>query len=114
MKELTYKEVFEELDKIDAPAQRLGIFDVKINNRGKKYHFKSLKQNSGGVIGFGLNHYGWLNLPMPKYKRSRFHDEEDVSVDIYENEFISCTKVNNTLNNTLNIKAKTFNAVITW
>lgn len=107
---LTYKELKNEIDKIEVPEQRLGIFDVEINNKGKKYFFRSLKQNAGSNVGFGLNHYGWLGLPMPKYKKSKFHDSEDVSINFEENEFISCQKEKLKFI----IKTKTFDAVVRW
>jgi hypothetical protein len=107
---LSYQELKNEIDKIEVPAQRLGIFDVEVNNKGKKYFFKSLKQNAGNCIGFGLNHYGWLGLPMPKYKQSKFHNSEDVCISFEENEFISCQMENKKFI----IKTKTFDAVVRW
>lgn len=77
---ITYDELKNDIDNIEVPAQRLGIFNVEIFNRGKYYFFKTLKQNVGDDIGFGLNHYGF-GLSRQKYKRSKFHDEEDVCID---------------------------------
>ncbi len=111
---MIFDEFKELIQKIDAPAQRLGIFRLQINNKGKKYDFHSLKENSGSdnLTGFGLNHYGWLNLPMPQYKKSKFHDSEDVSVNISREEFIEAS-VKPGLNE-IQIKTKSWNGVLTW
>jgi hypothetical protein len=107
---LTYDELKQEIDKIEVPKQRLGIFNVSINNKGKKYYFEKLKQNFGASVGFGLNHYGWTNLAKQAYKHSKFHDSEDVCIDIDESEFISCEKNENEFI----IKTKNFDAVVSW
>jgi hypothetical protein len=107
---LTYNELKAEIDKIEQPAQRLGIFNVEINNKGKHYYFMCLKQSAGSDIGFSLNHYGWMGLPKQNYKRSKFHDEEDVCVYIPENEFIESEKKDNEFI----IKTKTFKATVTY
>jgi|ERR1035437_7759142 hypothetical protein len=98
---------------VDVPAQRLGIFNVKINNRGKKYDFHCLKEsitNNEDNFGFSLNHYGWEILPKQKYKKSKFHDEEDVCIDICKDEFIDAI-VNH--QNEILLKTKYFTALIT-
>lgn len=113
MKNLNFDELVDFIKSIESPTQRLGIFNVSINNKGKKYEFINLKPthtNNKDFCGFSLNHYGWLNLPMPKYKKSKFHDEEDVSVWFERVEFISATLEGKLLK----IKTKNFNTIITW
>jgi hypothetical protein len=113
MYHMTFDEFVKEVDSIPVPAQRLGIFRVQLNNRGKVYDFHNLKQTMSGnkdVTGFSLNHYGWLSLPKPKYKSSKVHDSEDVSIDISRDEFISAEKENNSIQ----LETKTFKALITW
>jgi len=107
---LNYDELKKEIGKIKVPAQSLGIFNVEINNKGKKYSFEKLKENYGGNVGFGINHYGWKGLKKQNYKRSQFHDEEDVSINIDEDKFISCEKSEKKFT----IKTKTFTAIVRW
>lgn len=108
MGKITYDELSSEIDKIPQFNQRLGIFNVQINNRGKKYYFESLKRNYGDSIGFGLNHY--YNLTTQDYKRSKFHDEEDVCIYIERDEFIGCEQ----FEDKFIIKTKTFTATVSW
>lgn len=104
--------VKEFLSKIEVPYGRTGIFDVKINNRGKKYHFEKLKEtfSIGDFFGFSLNHYGWRGLKKQKYKRSKFHDEEDVEIHVDREEF----KAAYVYDNFLLVITKTFKMVVTW
>jgi hypothetical protein len=100
---------------IPAPDQRMGIFRVQINNKGRRYDFHSLKENASSnenVFGFGLNHYGWMNLPKQQFKQSKFHDEEDVSIHINKSEFVNADL--SKLSNTLTIEMKNWSAVVTW
>lgn len=115
MKKLTFDQFKDLMNGIDAPAQRLGIFNVKINNWHKRYYFTNLKinaLNNPDLCGFGLNHYGWLGLPKQDYKQSKFHDEEDVSIYINRNEFEYAVKTENF--NEVNIMMKTWHAQINW
>lgn len=104
--------VKELLSKIEVPYGRTGIFDVKINNHGKKYHFEELKETFSGVdsFGFSLNHYGWMGLKKQKYKRSKFHNEEDVAIHVDREEFKSAY----VYDNFLLVITKTFKMVVTW
>ena len=91
-KKLTFEELSDFFDKIPQPSQTLGIFKVIINNWNKKYEFHNLKisaSNNPDYFGFSLNHYGWLGLPMPKYKKSKFHDSEDVCISIDKSDFVN-------------------------
>ncbi len=110
---LSYDDLERTMFTIDVPENsRTGIFNVEINNMGKKYYFEKLKQTAPmkSFLGFSLNHYGWLGLQKQRYKRSKFHDEEDVSIQISKDEFINCIK----LGKQLTIKTKTFKAVVSW
>ncbi len=108
------KKALDEMNEL-SPAQRTGIFNVEIKNGARKYNFSSLKVNGGynpDLLGFGLNHYGWMNLPMPKTKKSKFHDSEDVSIDLWRNEFE--TGEYDKTARTLNIKTKSFSLAVNW
>jgi hypothetical protein len=83
---------------IEVPAQRLGIFRVKITDASnRRYDFHCLKLNMSynyNLFGFGLNHYGWIStLPKQKYRQSKYHDEEDVSINIDRKDFLRMEKV---------------------
>jgi len=111
---MNFDEFKNLIESIEVPAQRLGIFKVEINNKGKKYDFRSLKTNvsyNDDLFGFGLNHYGWLQLPMPQYKRSQFHDCEDVSIDIWRKDFIEATEIDKTK---ISLKMKNWTAIVSW
>ncbi len=105
---LTYDELNAEIDKIPQYDQRLGIFKVNINNRGRRYYFENLKKNYGSIIGFGLNHY--YDRTVQKYKSSKFHDEEDVCIYIHSTEFMSCEQ----FECSFIIKTRTFTADVSW
>lgn len=112
-KTLSFDELKEYLDEIPQPNSRVGIFDLTINNRGRKYSFERLKTNfslNEDLLGFGLNHYGWLHLIMPSIKKSKFHDDEDVCVDIWRREFISAILTEKEIN----IKTKNFTVQVNW
>jgi hypothetical protein len=111
-KPLSFFEVKELIGNIPVEAGRTGIFDVKINNRGKKYHFEKLKENftTENFFGFGLNHYGWLGLKKQDFKQSKFHDNEDVSIDVNHRDFISAF----VFENNLSIKTRTFQMLVSW
>lgn len=115
MKELTYGEFKELVDAIPVTAQRLGIFRVKLVNCGKRYYWESLKVSASynpDSYGFSLNHYGWLNLPKQPFKRSQFHDEEDVSIDIDRDKFLWASKTED--RNEIHLSMKTWWAQINW
>lgn len=116
MKQITFDEYVSLIDTIPQPAQRLGIFNIKINNNNKRYEFHSLKVNFASrkdLTGFGLNHYGWYkHLPKQSFKRSKFHDEEDVDIDIWRNEFMYAYKVAN--RNEIGVMTKNFQLQINW
>lgn len=110
MKILSFDQFKEVIQAVDAPAQRLGIFNVAINNYGKKYDFMHLKESvsfNKDRFGFSLNH----SYQPQKYKQSKFHDWEDISVGISREEFITANEINDT---TIEIKTKTFKAIVTW
>lgn len=113
--ELSFDEFKSFIKTIEVPAQRLGIFRLKIKNKKNKYDFHCLKEsysNDENSTGFSLNHYGWLNLPMPKTKHSQFHDEEDVGVDITRDKFIKAIKKDN--ENKILIKNKNWFGILSW
>ena len=116
MEKITFDEFVQLIATIPQPNQRLGIFNIKINNCQKRYEFHSLKvnySNNPDVTGFGLNHYGWFAaLPKQSFKRSRFHDEEDVSIGINRDEFEYAYKVENF--NEIGVSCKTFTLQINW
>lgn len=115
MKKLTFDEYKELISSIEVPAQRLGIFRVKINNFNKRYYFECLKEsasNNPDSTGLSLNHYGWLNLPKQRYFRSKFHDEEDVAISIDRHEFQYAYKVERF--NEIDLVMKTWTAQINW
>lgn len=112
---LSFDEFKAFIHSIEAPTQRLGIFRVQIKNRGKEYDFDRLKETATfneDNCGFSLNHYGWLNLPKQNYKRSKFHDEEDVSIDIDRTEFVKANKVPD--NNEIILEMKSWYAIVSW
>lgn len=115
MTKLTFDEYKELISSIEAPKQRIRIFKVKINNFNKRYYFEGLKINANGnpdIAGLGLNHYGWLNLPGQRYIQSKFHDEEDVCIDIWRHEFQYAYKVERF--NEIGLVMKTWTAQINW
>ena len=112
---LSFDEFKTFISTIEVPAQRMGIFRLQIKNRGKEYDFDRLKEtasNNDDSCGFSLNHYRWLNLPKQRYKQSKFHDEEDVSVDIDRVEFVKANKVPD--NNEIILEMKKWYAIVSW
>lgn len=112
---LSFDEFKAFIHSIEAPAQRLGIFRLQIKNRGKEYDFDRLKETATfneDNCGFSLNHYGWMNLPKQNYKRSKFHDEEDVCIDIDRAEFVKANKVPD--NNEIILEMKNWYAIVSW
>jgi len=102
------------IENIEAPKERLGIFRVEISNKGREYDFHCLHPTEGynkDLFGFCLNHYGWLNLPMPAYAKSQFHDCEDVDIDIWRKDFIEATQ---TEEKKIALKMKNWTAIIHW
>lgn len=92
MKLVPFDQLKNEFDAIPQPEGRLGIFNVSINNRGKRYEFRSLKitySNNPEYFGFSLNHYFWVvaKYREMRYKNSQFHDSEDVNVSIHVSNF---------------------------
>lgn len=116
MKRLNFDEFVTMVNGIDAPNQRLGIFNVKINNCHKRYEFHKLKvtaSNNPNITGFSLNHYGWFaELPKQNFKKSRFHDDEDVCIHIERSEFDYAYKVNNFQE--ISVITKNFSLQINW
>lgn len=115
MKKLTFDEFKDMVDAIPAPAQRLGIFRIKLVNCGKRYYWTNLKVSASynpDSYGFSLNHYGWLGLPKQKFYRSQFHDEEDVSISIDRDIFLYAQKTENF--NEIHLSMKTWWAQINW
>mgnify|MGYP001554622989 CR=1 FL=1 len=115
MKKLTFDEFKDIVDAIDTPAQRLGIFRVKLANCGKRYYWESLKVSTSynsDIYGFSLNHYGWMNLPKQQFLRSQFHDEEDVCIDIERDKFLYAIKTDGF--NEIQLSMKTWWAQINW
>ena len=112
---LTFDEFKAFIKTVEVPAQRLGIFRLEIKNKRNKYDFHCLKESENyneDAAGFSLNHYGWLNLPMPKSKRSQFHDEEDVSINIYRDKFIKAIKKVD--ENKILINTKNWSGILSW
>jgi hypothetical protein len=112
---LSFDEFKAFIHSIEAPAQRLGIFRLQIKNRGKLYDFDRLKETATfneDNCGFSLNHYGWMNFPKQNCKRSKFHDEEDVSIDIDRSEFVKANKVPD--NNEIILEMKNWDAIVSW
>ena len=110
-----FYEFREYVESIPVPSQRLGSFNIDINNKGRMYSFKSLKTSvslNNDLFGFSLNHYQGLGLPKQQYKTSVFHDNEDINVDIYECEFIEAYKM--IYENKILLKTKRWSATITW
>ena len=88
---MNFDELVSYFDNIDYPAGRLGPFDAYISNMGRHYEFHNLKLNAGfneDLMGFGLNHYSFSFQPL-EIKSSRFHDSEDVCIDIQRKDFRS-------------------------
>lgn len=115
MDKLTFDEYRLLIESIPAPAQRIGIFSVKINNFNKRYYFEGLKTSAHSTenrCGLSLNHYGWLGLPKQRYNQSKFHDEEDVAIEILKDEFKYAYKVKNF--NEIGLVMKTWTAQINW
>jgi len=115
MKKLTFDQFKEIMNSIEVPAQRIGIFRIKINNNNKRYYFTGLKINASyndNMFGFGLNHYGWLGLPKQSFKRSQFHDEEDVSIEVSRDIFQYAYKTEGF--NEMSVSTKTWTAQINW
>jgi hypothetical protein len=108
---LNFDEFKKAISEIEVPAQKTGIFNIFLNYKGKKYFFAKLKENytcNPDYCGFGLNNYGRLGLPMPRYKKSKFHDSEYVSIPIKRSEFIFCLQSENQFY----IKTKNWFAVV--
>ncbi len=98
---------------IEVPKQRMGVFNLEIIHEGEKYHFYNLKENCGyndDLFGFGLNHH-FENCAEQPTKNSIFHDSEDVSVDIWRNDFVSAEKKSE---NKVHLKMKDWGAMITF
>jgi hypothetical protein len=77
---LTFDELSAKIAEMKPPISAL------INNQGHGYHFHGLKPSvsfSPDLCGVGLNH---TNQPQ-RYKRSRFHDSEDVDIAFSRKEF---------------------------
>ena len=113
---MNFNEFTKLIQDVDCPAQQLGVFRLEINNKGKKYDFHHLKENinlgdHSDLFSFGLNHYGYLHLPMPRYKRSQFHDREDVCVEILRQNFVEAIKEDD---NKVFLKTKNWTATISW
>ena len=110
---MNFNEFKSFIKSIDVPAQRMGIFNLKINHNGYDYNFHSLKENYSGnddLCGFGLNHH-FENCSEQPTKSSIFHDTEDIDVCVWREDFISAEKE---LDNKINIKTKKWNALLTF
>lgn len=89
------REFFTKLDQEKAVAGRFGMYTAHIIYKNALYKFKNIKMNYSGrddIFGFGLNHYFWLpgnHIASMPTRSSFFHDSEDVSVDIKEDQFVS-------------------------
>ena len=110
---MDFNEFKSFIKSIDVPTQRMGIFNLNINYNRRNYSFRSLKENysaNDDLFGFGLNHH-FENCAEQPTKRSIFHDEEDIDIDIWKDDFISAEKESE---NKINIKNKKWTAVLTF
>lgn len=86
---------FNKLDQERAVAGSLGMYTAHVIYKNALYKFRNIKMNaspSADIFGFGMNHYFWLpgnHIASMPTRSSIFHDSEDVSVDIKEEQFVS-------------------------
>lgn len=117
------KDFFENLDNTKAVAARLGMYTAHIIFRRKLYIFRKIKMNASNstdMFGFGLNHYFRMNRisDMPT-KTSIFYDNEDLSFDIKEEQFVSAELSAGEITATrtgqfMTIQTKKWKALISW
>lgn len=116
---------FQKLNQEKAIAGRLGIYTAHVIYRNAVYKFRNIKMNvsfSDDIFGFGLNHYFWLpgnHIASMPTKTSIFHDNEDVSMDIKESQFVSAELSTGRISDDrigefVTIETKKFKVLISW